>query len=246
VITVDDGYRDFFLNAYPVFREFNVPVLVYLVSGFLDRKIWMWWDQLEYAFERTPRETLKYTLRSGDFVAGPFDSLQQRREVAECFANRLKEVSNSERLEAIAGTLEMLNVSLPAQPPPQMEAMSWDDVRDAARNGIEFGAHTQTHPILSTLQDTVALQEEIAGSKRRVEEELGAPCIHFCYPNGRMRDIGPRARSIVEDSGFQTAVTTERGLNSRRQDPLLLRRLSAEPTLPSPYFKEMLAGLPKN
>src|SRR5260370_27746941 len=39
-ITVDDGYRDFYQVAYPVFREHAIPATVYLVSEFLDRKLW--------------------------------------------------------------------------------------------------------------------------------------------------------------------------------------------------------------
>src|SRR5260370_38623982 len=33
-VTVDDGYRDFFLYAYPVFRNCQIPVTVFLVSDF--------------------------------------------------------------------------------------------------------------------------------------------------------------------------------------------------------------------
>ena len=45
-ITVDDGYRDFFLHAYPVFLEYQIPATVFLVSDFLDEKLWLWWDQI--------------------------------------------------------------------------------------------------------------------------------------------------------------------------------------------------------
>ena len=47
-ITVDDGYRNFLTNGYPVFREFDIPVTMYLVSDFIDGKTWLWWDVIEY------------------------------------------------------------------------------------------------------------------------------------------------------------------------------------------------------
>src|SRR5712692_5284941 len=45
-ITVDDGYRDFYLHAYPVLRRHSIPATVFLVTDFLDRRGWLWWDQL--------------------------------------------------------------------------------------------------------------------------------------------------------------------------------------------------------
>src|SRR6185369_4283470 len=55
-VTIDDGYRDFFEVAYPLFREFGIPATVYLVTEFLDGKLWLWTDQVRYAFRKTPLE----------------------------------------------------------------------------------------------------------------------------------------------------------------------------------------------
>src|SRR5690348_15235721 len=45
-VTVDDGYRDFFDVAYPVFQEYGIPATVYLVSDFLEGKLWLWTDRV--------------------------------------------------------------------------------------------------------------------------------------------------------------------------------------------------------
>ncbi|MBV8550411.1 MAG: polysaccharide deacetylase family protein [Acidobacteriaceae bacterium] len=50
VITVDDGHRDFFTNAYPVFARYRFPTTVYLVTGPLDSRSWLWFDRVAYAF----------------------------------------------------------------------------------------------------------------------------------------------------------------------------------------------------
>src|SRR4030095_6357518 len=67
-ITVDDGYRDFLLYAYPVFRKFEIPCTVYLVSDFLDGKLWLWWNQLEYAFRNSRRDSLTFELDGRAFT----------------------------------------------------------------------------------------------------------------------------------------------------------------------------------
>jgi hypothetical protein len=66
---------------------------------------------------------------------------------------------------------------------------------------------------------------------------------NFCYPNG---DFDDRARRAVERCGFETAVTTEPGLNRKSENRYLLKRIAAEPDLPDQYFREQVAGLHAN
>ena len=35
VITIDDGYRDNFLNAYPILKEFQLPATIFLITGMI-------------------------------------------------------------------------------------------------------------------------------------------------------------------------------------------------------------------
>lgn len=53
-ITVDDGYRDFLTDAFPVFQHWKIPVTVFLVTDFVDGELWQWWDRVDYAI-MTPR-----------------------------------------------------------------------------------------------------------------------------------------------------------------------------------------------
>src|ERR1041385_5996876 len=46
VITVDDGYRDFMVNAGPVFKAYSIPALVYVATNLPDHNSWLWTDQL--------------------------------------------------------------------------------------------------------------------------------------------------------------------------------------------------------
>lgn len=45
VLTFDDGYSDFYTNAYPVLEQFAFPSLVYLVPGFIETGKVFWWDR---------------------------------------------------------------------------------------------------------------------------------------------------------------------------------------------------------
>ena len=244
IVTVDDGYRDFLLYGFPVFRAFDIPCTVYLVSDFLDRKLWLWWDQLALAFRHTKRDSLTFTLGS-DELSFQLKEQAQRETLGADIANRLTLVTNSERLRLVKLIPELLEVEIPATPPTEFEALKWDEVRQLAKDGVAFGAHTVTHPILSRINDSQQKREEIEGSKLRIQQELDQPVRHFCYPNGLNDDFDEETVAFVKQAGFKTATTTERGLNFRDSQPYTLRRLGIDPDLPRNYFTELLAGARK-
>ena len=239
-ITVDDGYRDFALNAHPVFREFDLPVTVYLVSDFLDGKLWLWWDQIEYAFENTPLRTpVSIPVDNvGIRLDTPEDRFQSGRRVAIAMTG----LKNSERVDLLRLIPEILNVEIPIKPPDGLAPLSWDEVRSLAKQGVGFGCHTRTHPILSSIADRGELENEISGSKTRLDQELGEPSKDFCYPNGQLSDFNEETLAILKRLNFLTAVTTEPGMNVRGVDPFLIRRIAVDPGQSSDYFERLLCG----
>ena len=244
VITVDDGYRDFLLYGYPAFRKFELPTMVYLVSDFVDGKIWLWWNQIEYAFQQTQRKSISLNI-DGTPRDFSFETADQRLTMARTIAESLTRVEDSERLRLLGQIPQLLEVEIPNTPPEQWAALTWDEVRKLAKAGVDFGAHTKTHPILSRIKDPERQHEEIEGSKIRLEQELGGPVRHFCYPNGSRSDFNDQTLRIIKQSGFLSAATTERGLNFPGSELHLIRRLGVEPELPRNYFTELLAGARK-
>jgi peptidoglycan/xylan/chitin deacetylase (PgdA/CDA1 family) len=243
IVTVDDGYRDFFLYAYPVFREYEIPCTVFLVSDFVDQKSWLWWNKIEYAIQQTQHRSVTVQWPNGDFQDCPLETPQHRTQAINQIVERLITIENSERLKLLTAIPKMLAVELPWLPGPKWSALSWSEVKTMSRNGVEFGGHTKTHPILSRIKDAATLHEEIKGCKLRIEQELDQAVPHFCYPNGSLADFNEQIIQIVKDCGFKTAVTTERGLNYKDADPFRLRRIGVEPVGATPYFQELLAGL---
>ena len=60
---------------------------------------------------------------------------------------------------------------------------------------------------------------------------------------GSSSDVNGTVLDVVRQAGFEMAVTTRSGINAPGEDPYLLKRLSVEPSLPDPYFREEVAGL---
>lgn len=240
-VTVDDGYADFEEIAHPAFAEYGIPVTVYLVTDFLDGKSWLWFDRVVYAFRHAKVAEAAIEMPDGKGLRYKLDSEATRRAAGRHLAHLAVALSPADRGDLVARLPELLQVNLPEQAPVDYRPLSWNAVRTLTAAGVEFGAHTKTHPILSALTDPHELQAEIAGSKARIESELARPVLHFCYPNGQMRDIGPAAAAAVQAAGMQTAVTTEQGLNQASQDAFLLNRIGADPTHEEKYFARSLA-----
>ncbi|MDQ1468785.1 MAG: hypothetical protein QOJ99_265 [Bryobacterales bacterium] len=239
-VTVDDGYRDFYLHAHPIFKRHGIPVTVFLMTGFLDHQVRPWWDQLKYAFLHSPLD--RVVVRTGSEAEKHFSLTDEasRRNAAALTGELLKSLSNAKRLAFLARLPELLQVEIPDTLP--WVPMSWNEVRELASQGVGFGAHTRSHPILASLEAEHEIRDEIEGSRDRIGQELGSPPLHFSYPNGLAGDIDDRVRRIAGNGGFRSAVSAIPGLNRHMEDPFMLKRLSMDPELPMPYFSRQLAG----
>jgi peptidoglycan/xylan/chitin deacetylase (PgdA/CDA1 family) len=236
VVTVDDGYKNFFTAAYPVFRSYGIPVTLFLTTAFIDEQSWLWFDQIVYAFEHARVLVVEVAL-------GPerrqlqLNSPEQRSDAGSVAVEMARVAANSERLRFLANLESMLDVKFPSRPPEAALPLTWGDIRAMKEDIVDIGAHTVTHPILSRMGDASELQYEIEHSKVRIEDELGRSVRHFCYPSGGENDISPQAVEKVRAAGYETAVTA-----IRCADALLLTRIGVEPQVPEAYFCRRVAG----
>lgn len=103
------------------------------------------------------------------------------------------------------------------------------EVLSMQSQGHEIGAHTRTHPDLSTLTKE-QMQNEIAGSKTDLQS-IGVNTVDlFAYPFGSYND---QVKSIVQEAGFIAGRSSDGGYNLKTQDPFDLRRqpMTANTTL---------------
>jgi peptidoglycan/xylan/chitin deacetylase (PgdA/CDA1 family) len=90
---------------------------------------------------------------------------------------------------------------------PHKDLMDVADLRAWLAAGMDVGAHTRDHADLTVL-DEAAARDQIAGSKQDLEQALGQPVRHFCYPYGRYR---AEHAQWAQEAGYASATTVMRG-----------------------------------
>jgi peptidoglycan/xylan/chitin deacetylase (PgdA/CDA1 family) len=106
-------------------------------------------------------------------------------------------------------------------PPFQGRSMlNWTEIEEMKRWGMEFGAHTLTHPDLTRIPRE-RMEREIRDSKIIIENTLGTPVSSFAYPYGQYNE------SIQEfiQQHFACACSDKLGLMNVDNDPYALERI---------------------
>lgn len=220
-VTFDDGYRDNFVCAFPILKELGIPASIFLVSGHIESGQMPWYDLVRLAFKLTTRAS--FSLEHAGGPSGAFKSALDRLCGMENTLLWLRRMREPDRRAAIPRLFGELGVPSDLSLPNQM--LRWDDIRQMSKQGISFGAHTVTHPVLSNVS-VAQLREEISESKRAIEQRLQRPVLHFAYPFGHYPDFGPQAKQFVRTAGYKTAVTAEWGVNEPGSDLFELRRFT--------------------
>lgn len=105
--------------------------------------------------------------------------------------------------------------------------MTWEQVAELRDAGMEIGAHTVSHPDLTTL-DWETAGFEIAQSKAELDQRLGINVISFCYPTG-LYNAGIEEQ--VRAAGYLNATTTRWDNDTSDIMALPRRRISGETAL---------------
>jgi len=98
--------------------------------------------------------------------------------------------------------------------------LSWKQLDDLEREGIEIGSHTVDHAELPSLTDPAALRELIQ-SRHTLELHLHHPVQWFAYPAGK---FDARTEALVRQAGYVLAVTTDPGSTQSAKAPFALHR----------------------
>jgi peptidoglycan/xylan/chitin deacetylase (PgdA/CDA1 family) len=208
--TCDDGYRDNRDHALPAMQDFDAPFSVYVASDFASGTGRLWWVALERVVAKAdtieapidgnlirldtstlPGKEMAFGRLHGWLRGLPGDADLRREMTALCRQHGIDEDAISREL-----------------------CLSWDELKPFAMDPlVTIGAHSVTHCNLAKQTEAVAAQE-LADSRKNIENLLQRSIDHFAYPYGDRNAAGTREFALAQAAGFKTAVTTRPGVIS--------------------------------
>lgn len=220
ILTFDDGWLDFYTNAFPILEAYKAPATVFLPVDYIGSDRWFWTDLISNLLskwdgvDKRAKPSNEYVKRI-ESLSGPLSSrIEQSIEM-------LKALREDQIKEIIVTISERWGIqSIQKQP----AFLSWEQVRKMQQSGlISFGSHTVSHRILTTLDKDEVMSELIDSKKKLLEENAVSPSfIPFCYPNGNHNQ---KIAEMVKKAGYSMAVTTKNGWNDRSANPFTLKRI---------------------
>ncbi len=231
-ITFDDGYKDNFVHAYPILKKYNALATFFLPTGYISTRRLFWWDLVNYCIMSSSAN--KIVVRGvGAFL---LNSETNKVKTGIQIRKILKRMPEQEKSAAVKDLLRATGVDVPDDLGKDV-ILSWSEIKEMAREGMAFGAHTVNHYVLTKVPKGLC-HDEIFQSKKDIEEMLGTST-SFSYPNGA---CNIEIMSMVRKAGFTCAVKEHPyGLVGKRSNVFALRRIGASNDFLA--FKGMLSGI---
>jgi peptidoglycan/xylan/chitin deacetylase (PgdA/CDA1 family) len=201
-VTFDDGWSDNASAAFPIAHRYGVPILIFIVTEKMGAALPFWPERAASVLEQS------------------FHGLHNIRHVERAIDD-LKGLTAEERDQQIG--LLVAERSEAAAAPHVDTTLTWQQIAQLHGEGVAFGSHSMTHEILTAIPPAQA-EQEITGSRRRMEQELGVPCRLFAYPNG---GCSTEVSKLVARAGYTYAfLNQDPGVWTAGCNPHLVPRMN--------------------
>lgn len=197
--SLDDGFAEQVTLAGNIFAKFNCPSTCFLLTGFIDGELWQWEHQINYLLNQTVEKSISIQLGGRDCTFN-LDIPKAHQPIIAA----IRKLAPSTPYEIVNHIAATLRAHIPATPPENERAATWDEIRAMETKGMQFGPHTVTHRIVSGLSDEDQTTE-ITDSFIRIRQECANPSNIFCYPSGQQGQFDERMFSKLRDAGVAAA-----------------------------------------
>ena len=234
LVTFDDGYLDNYTLALPILKRRGASAIFFIPSNIAASRTLSWWDLIAYVVKKTTEQRIS--------VNGDSLPTANRAAVIAHFQEKMKLEPYARSKDLVARLSEACRVPLPDLALQGAELMTWEHIRELARQGMGVGSHCHTHTVLAAL-DAEAQRRELATSKEILEGQLGATVRSLAYPVGGYSHFTAETRRLAALCGYRAAFSFGTGTNLWGAiDPYDIRRVSAPVNLSLMIAKVRLPG----
>ncbi|MBA2620622.1 MAG: polysaccharide deacetylase family protein [Acidobacteria bacterium] len=240
VITFDDGNYDFYKRAFPLIKEFNFPVTVYLTTSYLQYKKPVFNIAAKYLLWKARSKTLdcKTLLGYGKQISlatengrnWAYDLLFQHT-----LENEFSAEQKNDLLARMCGNLQIDYAEFCGK--RIMQLMNAEEVAEIAAAGVDVQLHTHRHRVPL---DEQLFRREIQDNRRAITNVAVNRATHFCYPSGKH---DKRFFPWMQAEDLASATTCETALSTSETNRFLLPRLVDTCSLSEVEFEGWLTGI---
>lgn len=239
-ITFDDGTADFYSHAFPLLKEFNFPVTLYLTTFYSHYQKPVFDLVCSYLLWKGRDATLdlrKLTNRDEKIELRDSAARDTACSLIRMFAAEQK--LSAEEKEALAVLLaKHLKLDYDALLERRaLHNLNPEEVKDLASQGVDIQLHTHRH---RTPADRDSFIREIEDNRKSIQALTGRRPSHFCYPSGV---YASEFLPWLNQAGVVSATTCDVGLATTDCNRLLLPRLLDVSGLSNIEFEGWLTGV---
>lgn len=213
VITFDDGYSNNYKYLFPLIKKYNLPVTIFLPVDCISNQKIAWYDIISYCISKTTQSSITVNKQNYSLFSENQKIVAIMNLKSELYTTPVKDTFIKEIISQTKVNPERCDDE-------NMTFITWQQVKEMHAAGVSFGSHSLTHPLLPLLSKK-EIHKEISNSKKMIERKIGL-CNSFSYPFGRENE---EIQKQISDVGYISAVTTRYGKNTKKINPLLLKRI---------------------
>jgi peptidoglycan/xylan/chitin deacetylase (PgdA/CDA1 family) len=166
VLSFDDGMREVYDVIAPILRAQGLPAIFFINSSTVDNRQMMWRNKISILIERCSQLQGQLPASIGQL---PGENLPAKLKALRFADNVL--------IDELARSLEVDFEDYLRREQPYLTS---SQIQELARDGFEFGAHSDRHPLFPEL--TVEQQKQEILASVNFIRDLGLPCRCFAFP----------------------------------------------------------------
>lgn len=204
-ISFDDGYQDFYSEVFPIIKEKQVPVTLFVSTGIIAENTELWTTELaQLILGEFSVKSIEISIRNQNYRFSMIDPYE-RMAVYSFLRFLCMGLTNNER----QGVMKMLEESFKKRCGHSMKGISREQLKELSESEhITIGAHTVSHPSLGMIS-----QDECNYEIEKSIEQLGSIIDRkirlFAYPYGRKNDFNENVKTSLMNNGIEYAFTVD-------------------------------------
>lgn len=213
-ITIDDGWRNAYTQAFPLLNKYQVPATIFLTTDFIGSKHPIWFSAINRIIEECKHNPIIATALIEDKLVQKLSAdvisklhraitIQSSSKVVSIFKTVnsciVEEIINKWSVICSIQNKEFIDMD---------DWLNWEEIHEMENSGlIEFGPHGDRHYFFTTISEE-KIFEEIVKSWKKIDSKLNKKTKCFCYPGGlyNIKHI-----NILEKALMESAVTFSGG-----------------------------------